>query len=89
MVVTTWTPSNTAYSYLNGTSMAAPHVAGLAALLRAYNPDYDAADTIQKIIDGGEAATDIASNTKYGVSINADNSMRDLDQVTGVTATLQ
>ncbi|MBU45751.1 MAG: peptidase S8 [Spirochaetaceae bacterium] len=89
ITLTTWAPSNTAYSYLDGTSMAAPHVAGLAALLRAYNPDYSAADTIQKIIDGGESSTDISSTTKYGVSINADNSMRDLDQVTGVTATLQ
>ncbi|MBR30871.1 MAG: peptidase S8 [Spirochaetaceae bacterium] len=89
ITLTTWAPSNTAYSYLDGTSMAAPHVAGLAALLRAYNPDFDAATTIQKIIDGGEANTSISSNTKYGVSINADNSMRDLDQVTGVTATLQ
>ena len=89
ITLTTWEPSNTAYSFLDGTSMASPHVAGLAALLRSYNPNFTAAQTIQKIIDGGESATSLIGKTKYGVSVNADNSMRDLDQITGVTATLQ
>ena len=37
------------YKYLNGTSMAAPNVAGIAAVLRSFFPKFSAA-TIKKII---------------------------------------
>jgi subtilisin family serine protease len=33
-------PGN-AYAYLSGTSLSAPHVSGLAALMLSYRPDYD------------------------------------------------
>jgi subtilisin family serine protease len=44
------------YGYLSGTSQAAPHVAGLAALVKAAHPDYEP-DQIQATIQ--EAAVDL------------------------------
>ncbi|MBW5483439.1 S8 family peptidase [Streptomyces bambusae] len=45
------------YSSLSGTSMASPHVAGVAALLASTNPGYTPADIRAKL---GEQATDLA-----------------------------
>lgn len=84
-----WAPSSNSYGLYNGTSMATPNVAGVAALIRAYNPQLNFTEVIQKLIDGGTATASIASNTKYGKSINAEDSVKHLNQVTGVTATLQ
>lgn len=50
------TPSNT-YSYLQGTSMASPNVAGVAALIRSYYPSLTAAQVKQIIMDSGSALT--------------------------------
>nr|WP_294936038.1 S8 family peptidase [uncultured Flavobacterium sp.] len=50
------TPSNT-YQYLQGTSMASPNVAGVAALIRSYYPSLTAAQVKQVIMDSGTTLT--------------------------------
>jgi serine protease len=50
------------YAFLQGTSMASPHVAGLAALIKANNPSFSAADIRNRlqshVIDLGSAGRD-------------------------------
>jgi serine protease len=41
-----------AYTFLSGTSMAAPHVAGVLALMKSVNPSLDAADMERLLVDG-------------------------------------
>ncbi|XDD48562.1 S8 family serine peptidase [Leptospira sp. WS39.C2] len=87
--LTAWAPSTTAYTNLNGTSMATPNVAGVAALIRSYNPSFTYQEVITKLIEGGVAETALSGTTQYGKAVNANNSLKHLKQVTGVTAVLQ
>lgn len=87
--LTAWAPSTTAYTNLNGTSMATPNAAGVAALIRSYNPSFTYQDVITKFIEGGVAEAALAGTTQYGKAINASASIKHLKQVTGVTAVLQ
>ncbi len=48
------TPLNT-YEYLQGTSMAAPNVAGVAAMIRSYYPNLSAKQVKQLLMDSGLA----------------------------------
>ena len=47
------TTPNNKYEYLQGTSMAAPAVAGIAAIIRGYYPQLSAAQVKQIIMDSG------------------------------------
>jgi subtilisin family serine protease len=50
------TPNNT-YTFLDGTSMASPNVAGVAALIRSYYPTLSAKQVKHIVIDSGIAIT--------------------------------
>ncbi|SFB10008.1 Subtilase family protein [Flavobacterium swingsii] len=81
------TPKNT-YEYLQGTSMASPNVAGVAALVRAYYPSLTASQVKHIIMDSGTPLTNsfnlagaegtqstLASISKTGKIVNAYNAL--------------
>ncbi len=61
------TPLST-YEYLQGTSMAAPEVAGVAAMIRSYYPTLSAKQVKQIIMDSG-----LSTNTKVVLGGEASN----------------
>ncbi|AVR44823.1 peptidase S8 [Christiangramia fulva] len=67
------TPNNT-YEYLQGTSMAAPEVAGVAALIRGFYPKLTAAQVKQVIIDSG-----LSTNATVIVGGDRNNTMKFTD----------
>lgn len=73
-----------AYQLENGTSMAAPHVAGIAALIRARNPSYTVTDTVNAILEGGDAIAGLAANTKSGRVADANGSLLYIPDTTGL-----
>lgn len=64
------TPGNT-YSYFEGTSMAAPHVAGVAALVKAQYPALDDAGIKIKILSSVDKRTNLTSKVASGGRLNA------------------
>jgi thermitase len=63
------------YDLLEGTSMATPHVAGLAAMLFSFQPAYTYADVIDSLMNGGTSVPSLSSKTISGKVINAMGSL--------------
>jgi thermitase len=59
------------YVSFNGTSMAAPHVAGIAALVRAADPSASAAEVVSAIKAGATPRPSLAGRVATGGSANA------------------
>jgi CSLREA domain-containing protein len=59
------------YGTANGTSMAAPHVAGVAALVWSEEPDATVAEVRQAILSGGDELAELQGLTVTGGRLNA------------------
>jgi thermitase len=81
--------NNTSYNTENGTSMASPAVAGLATMLRAYNPQYTSADVVAAIENAGRATTSLAGKTTTGKAVDVMASLAYINAPTGLAATVQ
>lgn len=63
------------YASLSGTSMATPHVAGVAALVAAYSPALMAAQIKQRILDNTDRSSTLSGKTVTGGRLNAYKSL--------------
>ncbi len=63
------------YGFLSGTSMAAPHVAGAAALLFAQNPNQSVAQVKSKLLNSVDRVAALGSTTLTGGRLNVYNAL--------------
>lgn len=81
------------YATYSGTSMATPHVAGVAALVLSVNPDLTTVELKELLMSSGDANTALAGKTVAGTRLNANQALLDADPTPGfmlsVTPTTQ
>lgn len=68
--------SNNSYAYLSGTSMAAPHVTGVAALVWSVNPGWTYAQVRDKVFSTVRPISALSGKTVTGGVVNANNAVR-------------
>lgn len=89
------TVPNNQYEYLQGTSMASPNVAGVAALIRAFYPELKAVQVKQILIESGISLTNtfalagenaepttLDKISKSGKIVNAYNALKMAEKIT-------
>jgi thermitase len=81
--------NNTSYNTINGTSMATPAVAGVVALVLAYNPLYTWQDVVTAIKESGRPVDSLATRTETGKAIDAMRALAFILPPTGVSAKVQ
>ncbi|MDO8462940.1 MAG: S8 family serine peptidase [bacterium] len=67
------------YEYKNGTSMAAPHVAGVAALVRGFNKNVTTSQIKKIVMETGDALAALNGKTVSGRRVNANNALAIFD----------
>ena len=63
------------YAYMSGTSMAAPHVSGIVALMRSYNQTASTTELIDALYLSGKDSLSLSGITKTGKIANAYNAL--------------
>ncbi|VAW71616.1 hypothetical protein MNBD_GAMMA12-83 [hydrothermal vent metagenome] len=76
------------YSSFQGTSMAAPHVSGVVALVRSWNPGYTAVQTVKAIKNSGVNVADLNNVTTTGKAVNAFSALHYIETPRSVGATV-
>ena len=74
------TVPNSSYGYLSGTSMATPHVTGLAGLIKADNPLADWRAIKNLILSSGDTVVALSTKTLTGKRINVYNALNCADR---------
>lgn len=69
---------NGRYGVMSGTSMAAPHASGAAALILAANPSLTYAQVRTRLLEGCDPLAALASKVASGGRLNVHRSIRDL-----------
>jgi len=88
--IETLQPNSTSYNVINGTSMASPHVAGIATMVRAFNPDYTYTQTVAAVKYGGEVfVAGLSGLTTTGQASNAMGAIAYITEPTGLIAVVQ
>lgn len=82
--------ANSTHTYVaNGTSMASPHAAGVAAMVKAFNPNYTYTDTLDAIKQGGRNVSSLSGVTVTGRAVDAMGALRYIRPPTGLSASIQ
>lgn len=67
------------YASYSGTSMATPHVAGVAALVLSVSPDLTTSELKELLMSSGDANTALNGKTVAGTRLNANQALIDSD----------
>lgn len=81
--------SPTGYRYESGTSMAAPFVTGVAAMVLAKNPQFSAAEVRESILAGGRSVPALSTKLKNGKVLSAIGALTYMRTPSNVTLTLE
>lgn len=76
---------NNSYKIIRGTSMATPHVTGVAALIWAYNPSFGVSDVKTALFQGGRTLTALNGKVSTGKVVNAMGSLTHISKPSAPT----